>query len=641
LLKRAEQTELDFDTGILPLEELADRLHSVWAPVCHLHAVANNPELRAAYNQCLAPVARYQTEIAQNEKLYQLYKKVGDKLATGRPDGAGSVVSLALRDFRLAGVDLPAASKQRFMAIVEELTQLEARFEQNVLDSMAAWSFHETDRRQLVGIPATVLQQAETNAREASEQGWIFRLDQPTYIAIITHAENRDLRFRFYQAWVTRASKEGSAAEEFDNSEVLKQILALRHELARLMGYANFADYSLASKMADSVSEVRSFLQSLADHSRAAALREMETLETFAGKPLSAWDVAFYGEQLRQQQFSISDEQLRPYFPLDSVLTGMFGVTEKLYGLTVELKDNVDTWHPEVRFYSLIDRHGKDIGGFYVDPFSRPDKRSGAWMDECVIRKQIENRLQKPVAHLICNFAAPTQSVPCLLTHEDVLTLFHEFGHTLHHLLTRVDYPSVSGINGVPWDAVELPSQFMENFAWEPEVVTLISSHYETGEPLPEPLLEKLQASRVFQAGLQMARQLEFSLFDLRVHAEHDPDADVDIMALVAEIRSQVAVIPQPEFNRFPHAFSHIFGGGYAAGYYSYKWAEVLAADAWSAFEERGIFDEELAGRFRKTILEIGGTGSISDAFIAFRGRQPEIRPLLVQAGILPAEANE
>jgi len=641
LLERAEESELNFESGILPLEDLADRLHRVWAPICHLHAVANNPELRAAYNRCLPIVAGYQTEIAQDERLYRLYKKVADTLPAERSDGAASVVRLALRDFRLAGVDLAAAEKQRFKAIMEELTQLQARFEQNVLDSMAAWSYHATDLEQLAGIPATVLQQAETNAREASEQGWIFRLDQPTYIAIITHAVDRDLRFRFYRAWVTRASKESPDGEEFDNSEVMKQILALRHELAGLVGYANYAEYSLASKMADSVSEVDKFQQNLADRSHPAAVREIETLEAFAGRPLSAWDVAFYGEKLRQQQFSISDEQLRPYFPLDSVLTGMFAVIGKLYGLNVELKEGVDTWHPEVRFYSLIDGEGNPVGGFYVDPFARVDKRSGAWMDECLLRKNIESQLLKPVAHLVCNFAAPTQTVPCLLTHEDVLTLFHEFGHTLHHLLTRVDYPSVSGINGVPWDAVELPSQFMENYAWEPEVVRLISGHFETGAPLPEPLLDKLRASRVFQAGLQMARQLEFSLFDLRIHAEYDRDTGVDFMALLAQIRAKIAVIRQPEFNRFPNSFGHIFGGGYAAGYYSYKWAEVLAADAWSAFEEKGIFDGGLAERFRQTILEIGGTRDISDAFVAFRGRQPEIRALLIQAGILnPEESN-
>jgi oligopeptidase A len=437
---------------------------------------------------------------------------------------------------------------------------------------------------------------------------------------------------------MTRSSDQTSDGEKFDNTTVIEKILRLRHEAAEIVGYKNFAEYSLASKMAGSVSEVREFLEDLARHSRATATREFNELERFAGRPLAAWDIAFYGEKLRQQQYSVSDEQLRPYFPLDSVLNGLFGVIRKLYGLTVERVDDIDIWQPDVRFYRLVADDGEVIGGFFVDLFARPNKVSGAWMDECINRMQITNRAQSPVAHLNCNFAAPTKTVPCLLTHDDVVTLFHECGHTLHHLLTRVAFPSVSGINGVPWDAVELPSQFMENFAWEPEVIAMLSRHYRTGQSLPTELLEKLRESRVFHAGLQMLRQIELALFDMRLHAEFDPDNGSNIAALIEAIRSQVAVVRQPEFNRFAHAFSHIFGGGYAAGYYSYKWAEVLAADAWSAFEEQGIFSAELAERFRKTILEIGGTVEISDAFKAFRGRPPEVRPLLMQAGIIAAE---
>lgn len=638
LLNQADQTELTFEDGILPLETLAEQLHRVWAPVSHLHSVTNSPELRSVYNDCLPVLARYQTEIAQNERLYRLYKNVYEKLPAGRQDGAGSLLRLALRDFRLAGVDLPPERKRRFKAIMEALSQLGAKFEQNVLDSMATWSHHETSREALAGIPATVLEQAESNAREASSSGWLFSLDQPTYIAIVTHAENRDLRQRLYRAWMTRSSDQTSDGEKFDNTTVIEKILRLRHEAAEIVGYKNFAEYSLASKMAGSVSEVREFLEDLARHSRATATREFNELERFAGRPLAAWDIAFYGEKLRQQQYSVSDEQLRPYFPLDSVLNGLFGVIRKLYGLTVERVDDIDIWQPDVRFYRLVADDGEVIGGFFVDLFARPNKVSGAWMDECINRMQITNRAQSPVAHLNCNFAAPTKTVPCLLTHDDVVTLFHECGHTLHHLLTRVAFPSVSGINGVPWDAVELPSQFMENFAWEPEVIAMLSRHYRTGQSLPTELLEKLRESRVFHAGLQMLRQIELALFDMRLHAEFDPDNGSNIAALIEAIRSQVAVVRQPEFNRFAHAFSHIFGGGYAAGYYSYKWAEVLAADAWSAFEEQGIFSAELAERFRKTILEIGGTVEISDAFKAFRGRPPEVRPLLMQAGIIAAE---
>lgn len=625
---------LSFEEGILPLEDLADRLHRVWAPISHLHAVANNPQLRTAYNNCLPLLARYQTEIAQNERLYRLYQQVADRMPPGRADGAGAVLHHALRDFRLAGVDLPLKKKARFKAIVEELTQLQAEFEQNVLDSMTSQSYHETDLETLAGIPATVIEQAAENAREASKEGWLFELDQPTYMTIMTHAENRDMRFWFYRAWVTRASSDAAGDREFDNTDVMARILALRQEQARLVGYAHYAEYSLISKMADSVEEIRDFLQNLADHAHATAVKEFQTLESFAGRSLAAWDIAFWSDKLRLREYSVSDAQLRPYFPLDSVLDGLFAVIYKLYGLKAELVEDVNTWQSDVRFYSLVDASGEVIGGMFTDLFARRNKRSGAWMDDCIVRKKLEHDLQKPVAHLVCNFAPPTKTVPCLLSHDDVLTLFHESGHALHHLLTRVDYPSVSGINGVPWDAVELPSQFMENFAWEPEVVMLISSHYETGEPLPAELLEKLRASRIFQAGLQMVRQIEFSLFDLRLHAEYESASGDDILGVLDEIRAQVAVVPQPEFNRFPNSFTHIFGGGYAAGYYGYKWAEVLAADAWSAFEDQGIFNADLAALFRSKILEIGGTEKISDAFKAFRGRPPKIQPLLRQAGI-------
>ena len=640
LLTRADESDLTFEDGILPLETWAQQLHRVWSPVSHLHSVSNSPELRAVYNNCLPVLARYETEIAQNERLYRLYKNVYEKLPTDRQDGAGSLLRHALRDFRLAGVDLPSASKKRFKAIMEELSQLSARFEQNVLDSMAAWSYHETSANALAGVPATVLEKAESNAQESSLDGWLFSLDQPTYVAIITHAENRDLRHRLYHAWMTRSSDQAENDGEFDNTTVMEKILLLRHEAAALVGYENFAEYSLASKMAGSVSEVREFLEDLARNSHATAASELEALERFAGQALAAWDIAFYGEKYRQQQYSVSDEQLRPFFPLDSVLTGLFRVIRKLYGLQVERVDHIDTWQPDVRFYRLVKDDGEILGGFFVDLFARPSKVPGAWMDECINRMEFGDRLQIPVAHLNCNFAAPTKTVPCLLTHDDVVTLFHECGHTLHHLLTRVAFPSVSGINGVPWDAVELPSQFMENFAWQPEVIEMISGHYQTGEPLPSELLEKLRASRVFHAGLQMVRQLELALFDIRLHAEFNPKTGSDVSGLIEEIRDQVAVIRQPEFNRFANAFSHIFGGGYAAGYYSYKWAEVLAADAWSAFEQQGIFSAELATRFRQTILEIGGTVEIADAFKAFRGRPADVAPLLVQAGILTAECD-
>ncbi len=646
LLEQAETQTPDFESSILQLEELGDRLHRVWSPVSHLHAVANSPDLRSAYNKCLPVLARYSTEMGQNEALFRLYTTVADALPKDGSPGHYRLLELAIRDFHLAGVGLPEDKKARFKSVMEQLTQLQATFEQNVLDAMAAWTHHETSAECLAGLPGTIIEQAEVNAHETSQSGWLFRLDQPTYIGILTHADNRDLRYRIYRAWVTRASDQASSDPsssnktpvdaEFDNTKNIEQILALRHEAANLVGFNNFAEYSLATKMADSVTQVRTFLEDLGDKAHDAARRELEELEDFAGMTLAAWDIAYYSEKLRKKKYSVSDEELRPFFPVDTVLTGLFDLVGQIYGIQVESAADVQAWEPEVRFYRLRDIDGGELGGFYVDLFARPNKRSGAWMDECIIRKRTGDDIQHPVAHLICNFSAPTRNTPCLLTHDEVVTLFHEFGHTLHHLLTTVDYPSVSGINGVPWDAVELPSQFMENFAWEPEVIRMISGHYRTGEPFPLKLLNKLRASRVFQSGMQMMRQLEFALFDLRLHAEFVPGKGAHMEEILAEVRSAVSVTPYPDFNRFAHAFSHIFAGGYAAGYYSYKWAEVLAADAWSAFTEDGVLNPDLAKRFRHEILEIGGTVDIGDAFKAFRGREPAVEPLLIQNGILP-----
>ena len=638
LLLDVEGRTPNFKTAILPLEKLGDRLGRVWGPIGHLHAVMNSPELREAYNACLPALSHYQTDIAQDVRLWNLFQKVAEALPDDTDASITGLVGHALRDFHLAGVDLPDEKKRQFKAAIEELAQLGARFEQNVLDSMAAWSDHVTEETQLAGLPAWVMDQAAGNAREKSLGGWLFRLDQPTYVAIVTHAENSDLRRRFYRAWMTRASDQVDSDNhedgKFDNTATIERILKLRHEVASIIGFDHFAAYSLASKMAESVTDVLGFLTDLAEKSLATAREELAELERFAGEPLNAWDIAFWSEKLREERYSVSDEQLRPYLPLERVIAGMFEVVNRLYGLTAKKVDGVDTWHDDVHYFELTDSDNNIVGGFYVDLFARPDKRSGAWMDECICRKNIDGKFERPVAHLVCNFAAPTGSAPSLLTHNDVLTLFHEFGHTLHHLLTRVDFPSVSGINGVPWDAVELPSQFMENFSWEPDVLRMLSGHYESGEPLPEELLGKLQASRTFHAGLNMVRQIEFALFDLRLHCKNGRQTGHDIYALLAEIRQQVAVIEQPDFSRFAHAFSHIFAGGYAAGYYSYKWAEVLAADAWSAFEENGIFDPDIAERFRTEILEIGGTRKIGDAFAAFRGRPPRIEPLLAQFGI-------
>lgn len=629
-----------FEALILPLEEAGDRLHRMWSPVGHLHAVANTPALREAFNRCLPQLARYQTEIAQNVELYRLFETVAGTVPATRTDGARRLLDHALRDFRLAGVALPDERKQRFMELMEALAGKQALFEQNLLDAMAAWSHHETDAARLAGIPGRMLERAAEAAGAAGKAGWLFHLDQPTYVAVLTHAEDRGLRALFHRAWATRASDQPPSPATADNSRLMDEILALRHEAAVLVGFANFAEYSLATKMASSVQEVRDFLEQLVGASREAAGREFDELEGFAGHALEPWDMAFYAEKLCQRKFTIAEEELRPYFPLPQVLDGLFALVGRLYGLRLEPDERVAVWHPSARYFRVLDADGHALGGLYTDFYARPEKRSGAWMDDAISRKRLDGRLQLPVAHLVCNFAPPAAGRPSLLSHDEVLTLFHEMGHTLHHLLTRIDYPSVGGISGVPWDAVELPSQFMEGFAWEPEILAMISGHHESGEPLPAALVERLRASRVFQGGMQMLRQLEFALFDLRIHAEYAPGGDSRIMPLLAEVRKAVAVVPAAAYDRFPHGFSHIFGGGYAAGYYSYKWAEVLSADAYAAFEEEGVLNPAPAARFRHEILEVGGSRDIGEAFRAFRGRAPDIAALLRHSGITAADGD-
>jgi oligopeptidase A len=541
-----------FESLVLPLEELGDRLHRVWSPVSHLHAVANTPELREAYNRCLPHLSRYHTEITQNAELYRLFEAVAGTVPAGRADGARALIDHALRDFRLGGVALPDDRKQRFMEIMEALAEKQAVFEQNLLDAMAAWSHHETTAARLDGIPQSVLERAAATAGADGKTGWLFRLDQPTYVAVLTHAHDRELRALFHRAWSTRASDQAPSPAEFDNGALMEEILALRHEAAALVGFGNFAEYSLATKMATSVREVREFLERLAAASRGTARGEIAELEAFAGQPLAAWDIAYYAEELRRRKFSISDEELRPYFPLPRVLEGLFTLVQRLYGVRLEPSTDVAVWHPSALYFRVVDARGAVIGGLFTDFYARPEKRSGAWMDDCVNRKRLDGTVQLPVAHLVCNFAPPGASEPSLLSHDEVLTLFHEMGHALHHLLTRVDYPSVAGIHGVPWDAVELPSQFMEGFAWEPEILPMISGHHRTGEPLPAAIMERLRASRVFQGGMHMVRQLEFALFDLRIHAEYAPGHGGRVMEILREVRDAVAVVPATPYDRFP-----------------------------------------------------------------------------------------
>ena len=621
-----------WDGIVVPIERMQHRLARAWSPVGHLNGVANSDELRAAYNVCLPLLTAYHTEFAQNDRLCAAYQKVADtEYAQLRADQR-RLLDNALRDFRLAGVALEPGRKQRFKDLMERLASAQAKFDENVLDATNAWTRPVTDAAELAGLPAAVIARARAEAQKTDREGWLFTLDAPNYQAVLTHAENRQLRRDFYTAWVTRASEQGDA--KWDNSALMDEILRLRHEAAQLVGFGNFAEYSLATKMARDPAEVLQFLRRLARLCRPYAQREFAELERFAGTELEAWDVAFYSERLKRERLAISEEDLRPYFPLPRVLEGLFAVAQRLYGIRIEPRTDVETYHPDVTYYDILDADGSRRGGFYLDLYARPKKRGGAWMDECVGRIHVGDASALPVAYLVCNFTPPSSPRPSLLTHYEVLTLFHEFGHGLHHMLTRVDYPSVAGINGVPWDAVELPSQFMENFAWREEVLPLISGHIETGEPLPAETLRKLQATRSFQAGMQSVRQLEFALFDFRIHAEFTPERGGRLEQTLAEVRAEVAVVRPPAFNRFAHSFQHIFSGGYAAGYYSYKWAEVLSADAFGAFEESGIFDAATARRFLGSILERGGSRDAMEAFVEFRGRQPELEPLLRQLGL-------
>jgi oligopeptidase A len=609
-------------TLVEPFERLQQQLSRVFAPISHLNAVVNSEALRAAYNSCVPLLAEYSTEVGQNEALHQTYQQ----LRKATPDLTPTqqqVLEHALRDFRLAGVGLPTATKDRFKTVMQDL------------DATHHWSRTVTDVAELAGLPAQLVARAAAlAAQDGATQHWRLPLDGPTYTGVLTHAHHEPLRREFYEAWNTRASDRGPQAGQYDNSALMEDILRLRHEAAQLLGFANYAELSLATKMAASVSEVLVFLTDLADRYRTAATRELAELTAFAGRPLQAWDIAWYAERLKQERYAISEEALRPYFPLPRVMAGLFVVLQRLYGLQL-VERTVPLWHADASYHEVTNAAGEVIGGLYMDLYARTGKRGGAWMGECIGRQHLQDTLTQPVAHLVCNFAPPGADQPALLTHSDVTTLFHEFGHALHHLLTRVDYPSLAGINGVAWDAVELPSQIMEQWCWREEALPLLSAHVETGEPLPVELLGRLLRSRQFQAGLAGARQLEFALFDFRLHAQYEPAQGGRILEQLAAARATAAVVPAPEWNRFPHAFSHIFAGGYAAGYYSYKWAEVLSADAYSMFEVNGVFDPATAQRFRDEVLACGGSREAMAAFTAFRGRKPDPSALLRQQGLL------
>ena len=623
----------EFDNIVAPLEDMEHELSRVWSPVSHLQGVLGSREWREAYKEALPLLTEYGTELSQNAALQQAYARVDEHLPGNTSIARRSAVEHALREFRLAGVDLGEQDKARFREIMRELAETQADFEHNIQDASDAWLLHFDSEADLAGLPAHALARAARHAAESDRDGYLLTLDYPTYDAVMTHAENRSLRETFYHAWSTRASDAG-ANPEWDNTDNIQKILSLRHEAARLVGFDNYAEYSLATKMAASTDEVIEFLTTLAERTRSAAQRELQDIREFAGMAVEPWDLMFWLEKLKQSKYSISNEELRQYFPASKVIDGVFDLASRLYHVQLKVRDDVQLWHDSVRYFDVADENGELIGGFYADMYARSGKRTGAWIDDCVNRKNLNGQATLPVGYLVCNFAPPHDGTESRLTHDEIVTLFHEFGHMLHHLLTRVDYPSIAGINGVPWDAVELPSQFMENFAWHYDVLSRCSSHVESGEALPRELFQRLDDSRHAGAALAMLRQLEFGLFDFRLHAQYDPDGENDPLALLAEVRRDIALIEHPAYNRMPHGFSHVFAGGYAAGYYSYKWAEVLAADAFSAFEENGIFDRATADGFRHEILEIGGAGDFMDAYVRFRGRRPTLDALLRLNGI-------
>ena len=632
-----------WDNLVAPLEAQGDLLEQAWSPVSHLNAVCNNDVLRTAYNNSLALLTEYSTEVSQNTELYNAYQKLADSEEYAQLTQAQKqAVDNALRDFRLGGVALDGEQKKRFGAIQKRLSELSTQFSNNVLDATQAWFKHFTDAEALAGLPESALAQAAQAAAQKQLSGYVVTLDFPSYLAVMMYADNRQLREEMYTAYVTRASADGkkadgSSAAQWDNSALITETLALRHELAQLLGFANYAERSLASKMAESTQQVLEFLNELAQKSRPLAERDIQALRDFAATQgctdLQPWDMTYYSEKLRVEKYAISQEELRPYFPAERVINGMFDVVKRLYDIDIVQVAVFDSWHPDVRFYHIF-KSGEKIASFYLDLFAREHKRGGAWMADCRVRRKTDTGTQLPVAFLTCNFTPPVGDTPSLLTHDEVTTLFHEFGHGLHHMLTQIDVAAVSGINGVAWDAVELPSQFLENWCWEPEAIPLISGHYQTAEPLPQALLDKMLAAKNFQSGMQMVRQLEFSLFDFRLHAEYDPANPQDPQAVLDQVRREVAVVQAPAFNRFQNSFSHIFAGGYAAGYYSYKWAEVLSADAFSRFEEEGIFNAQTGESFLREILQQGGSKAPMELFINFRGREPSIEALLRHSGL-------
>ena len=631
--------DFSYENVVQRLEESDDRLSKMFSPVSHMNSVVSSDALREAHDSVLPLLSEYGTWVGQHEGLYNAYVALqsSDEFS-GLSAEQQKVIENAIRDFTLSGVALPEDKKTRFAEIQARLSELSSTFSNNVMDATMGWTKHVSDKNELAGMPESALEAAAQAAHQKDLQGWLFTLDFPSYLPVMLYADSSALREEMYRAFSTKASEQGPNAGKWDNTDVIKETLTLRTELAELLGFETYAQRSLATKMADSTEQVIGFLRDLAKRSKPQAERELDEVRAYAKNThgvaeLEAWDLPYYSEKLKQEKYTISDEMLRPYFPEEKVLSGLFEVVQRLYGLKVVEQSGVDTWHKDVRYFTITDDTDALRGSFYLDLYARAKKRGGAWMDECRVRREMQNGdLQLPVAYLTCNFNAPVGDKPALFTHDEVVTLFHEFGHGIHHMLTKMKAAGVSGINGVPWDAVELPSQFLENWCWEEDALSFISGHYETGEPLPADLLERMMAARDYQSAMQMVRQLEFSLFDFLLHSEKG--STVDVQGTLDSVREEVSVVIPPAFNRFQNSFGHIFAGGYAAGYYSYKWAEVLSADAYSKFEEDGIFNRDTGREFLENILEMGGSKPPMELFVAFRGREPQVDALLRHSGI-------
>ncbi|MFK8078287.1 MAG: M3 family metallopeptidase [Granulosicoccus sp.] len=629
-----------WETLMQPLGEVHNALSLFWSPVSHLNSVMNNDELREVNKQCLPKLSSYYTALGQNSALYNatLALKNSDAYASLLPEQQAQI-DQDLRDFELGGVSLDDTAKTRFGEIALELSRLKTEFSDNVLDATNAWEKCVETEQALDGMPSSAIAAARQRAETKGKSGYLLNLEFPSYMAVMMFANDRALREEMYTAFATRASEQGPFAKQFDNSEKIEQILTLRAEKAQLLGFDSYADLSVVPKMVESPQQVLDFLNNLADKAVPVARAEFQELKTFAQESLgmddvAAWDVAYVSDRLKKQLHDVSDEELKPYFPADKAIPGMFAVVGKLFGLSIEPIEDVDVYHPDVRLYGIKDSQGRARGEFYLDNYARENKRGGAWMDVCATRQRVGESVQQPIAYLTCNLTPPVGDDPALLTHMEVTTLFHEFGHGLHHMLTQVETAGVSGINGVEWDAVELPSQFLENWCWERESIDLISGHFQTGDALPDELLEKMRNARNFQSAMQLVRQLEFSLFDMHLHLDATADKAPDVQATLNAIREKVAAVDAPPFNRFQTSFSHIFAGGYSAGYFSYKWAEVLSADAFSRFEEEGIFNEDVGRDFLTQVLEVGGSRDAMSSFKAFRGREPKVDALLRHSGL-------